>query len=300
MREHVIDSSTTRDRALARIAVQPPYYDLEDLTDLGGGLVTARVPLHPPVGPETGPIEAAQVARHLAILGSCGAALARADDDRHHYLATRAHYMRLAAAPDSVAGHDHLEAQAVATWPDRRTARATVKLATPGGFGLNVLDVEYSVLTERMFRRLHPPTEPTDTAVAAERPFAPVEPEAIDGGLRLDTGPIAAADCAGHFPGHPAAPVAVVMGRLCRLAGQAAIERTGGRGRYRIEEGTVTASRLAPAGAGLVLEARYVGQVAGGHLLHGLALADGAESGRVEVTVSVLADGDGPRDPSRP
>ncbi|MEL7208279.1 MAG: hypothetical protein AAGK32_08635 [Actinomycetota bacterium] len=92
MTETTVDASpeTATDRALRRIAVQPPYFALTDLAEVGRGLVTARVPLQTPSRPERGVVEAAQVARHLAILGSCAAALARDDDQRHHYLATRA------------------------------------------------------------------------------------------------------------------------------------------------------------------------------------------------------------------
>ncbi|MEL7156691.1 MAG: hypothetical protein AAFN30_08840, partial [Actinomycetota bacterium] len=237
-----------------------------------------------------GVVEAAQVARHLAILGSCAAALARDDDQRHHYLATRAHYMRLAGAPDRLID-DHLEAQAVATWVDKRSVRANVKLATPEGTGLHVLDVAYSVLTPRMFARLQPGLEgPGPAAVDGvgdgDGAGQPPVPTAIEGGLRLDLGPIPASWCAGHFPDHPAAPVAIVMGELCRLAGRCAIEQAPGAEGYQIEQGFVEASALAVAGQRLVLEATHDHVGPGGHVLHGRALADGEPVGAVDVTVS--------------
>lgn len=295
----------TAAKALERISVRPPYFDLGAMEELGDGIVRAEVRAARPEAPELGAIEAAQVARHLAILGSCAAALARDDDKRHHYLATRAHYTRLSNAPSSV--DEPLRAEAIASWSDRRNARALVKLSTENGQGLNLLDVEYTVLTPKMFLRFNPPVEAddaeagdlesgdleTDDRTGTQRGQGidvarlPFEVEAIENGVRVDCGPVPASLCAGHFPGYPAAPVAIVMGQLCKAAGQAMNRHLGTPdARYRIEEGHVTASKLGRAGQRLVLEARYNKPVRGGHQLEGLALADGDVVGEVVVTMS--------------
>ncbi len=300
------------ERALERISVRPPYFDLRELQELGHGIVSAVLPLAEASDPEVGAVEAAQVARHLAILGSCAAALGRDDDKQHHYLATKAHYTRLSNAPASVNGP--LRAEAIASWADRRTARALIKLtaasggsadaeATIGGAdggrqGLHLLDVEYTVLTPKMFSRFNPPIDEVALASAGQTDRS-VEDELIEiaDGVRIDCGPVTAESCAGHFPGYPAAPVAIVMGRLCRAAGLAMNRHLGTpEGRYRIEEGHVVANRLARAGQHLVLEARYVKPVRGGHQLTGLALADGETVGEVVVTMS--AHGPAPTDPN--
>jgi hypothetical protein len=78
------------------------------------------------------------------------------------------------------------------------------------------------------------------------------------------------------------------MGRLCRAAGLALGARLDADVEYQIEEGHVTASRLARAGQRLVLEANYRRPVPGGHLLHGTARADGEVVGEVEVTLSAV------------
>ncbi len=294
--------SSTEDRVLRRISVAPPYFGLTELTEIGDGIVNATVPPHPTLAPEAGPIEAAQVARHLAILGSCAVALSRDDDDRHHYLATKAHYTRMANAPASVDGP--LRAQAIGSWVDRRTARAFVTLTTDDGRALNLLDVEYTVLAPRMFRRFNPPVDLDElkTAVAAADPTESVE--RTGAGVRVDAGLIPIEMCAGHFPDYPAAPVAIVMGKLCRAAGMAAIDHLAPNDpthtgeavaalvdpeshRYRIEEGHVTATGLARAGQHLVLEAEHVKPVRGGHQMQGRALADGEVVGEVDVVLSV-------------
>ncbi|MEM7272133.1 MAG: hypothetical protein AAF547_03545 [Actinomycetota bacterium] len=274
---------TTTDRALARISVTAPYFDLTDLVELGQGIVAATVPPAPTVAPETGPMEAAQVARHLAILGSCAAALSRDDDARHHYLATRAHYSRVSNARPAV--DEPLRAEAIASWVDRRTARALVKLTTAAGEALNVLDVEYTVLAPRMFARLNPPCE---TAAAAPD-AGPLRFDVVGGddGVTVDCGPIPVDLCAGHFPDHPAAPVAIVMGELCRAAGHGLARHLQIPDlRYRIEEGHVQATGLAQAGQHLVLRTRYAEPVRGGHRVTGEALADGAVIGELSVTMS--------------
>lgn len=276
--------ASATDRALARIAVQRPYFGLADLEDLGGGFVSATVPVTAPVAPELGVIEAAQVARHLAILGSCAAALGREDDERHHYLATEAHYMRLAGGPTTLDAGP-LRAEAVSSWIDRRTARASAKLTTAEGRGLHVLDVRYSVLAPKMFARLHPPVE-RPAAVPQDTGFLSGTAGPIAGGLAVDCGPIPEAACAGHFADYPAAPVAIVMGQLCRVAGLSLAAHLDRPLHYRIEEGRVLASKLAAAGQRLTLEARYRDAVDIGHRLDGVARADGDEIGRVEVTMS--------------
>ncbi|MGI9611385.1 MAG: hypothetical protein ACR2QO_00635 [Acidimicrobiales bacterium] len=285
-------SADTRERALARIAVRPPYFGLGAMEHRGDGVVAALVPASPPVAPERGAVEAAQVARHLAILGSCAAALSRDDDQPHHYLATKAHFARLSGGPDAVQG-GILEAEAVASWIDRRNARALVKLITTDGHGLHLLDVHYSVLTPKMFTRLHPPVELTaDDAVAGAGTDVGEIVTLDREGIEVDGGIIPAGACAGHFPGYPAAPVAIVMGRLCRAAGLALSARLDAEIAYQIEEGHVVASRLARAGQRLALAASYERPISGGHLLRGTATADGEVVGEVSVTMSVTEASD--------
>ena len=258
----------------------------------GSGVATAMVPVTPPPLPERGPIEAAQVARHLAILGSCAAALSRDDDQPHHYLATRAHYSRLAGGPETLVG-GMLRAEAVASWPDKRTARALVKLMTTDGDGLHLLDVHYSVLTPRMFERLHPHTDAESES--AIDPLVDSGPEmdselvvAGSDGVTVDGGIIPESVCAGHFARYPAAPVAIVMGRLCRAAGLGLAAKLDRELEYQIEEGHVVANKLARAGQRLVLEARYGRPVGAGHLMYGTARADGEVIGEVAVTLSTV------------
>lgn len=276
---------STRDRALARIAVKPPYFGLGAMEQLGPGIVSALVPPSAPEWPEAGPMAGAQVARHLAIVGSCAAALARDDADPHHYLATQAHYARIASSPGSVNG-GLLEAVAVASWIDKRNARALIKLMTPDGQGLHLLDVHYSVLAPRTFNRLNP-------ALGEEATAAGPDPEPVvayvTNGVTIDCGAVPVSLCEGHFPGNPAAPVAILMGRLCNAAGQAMASVLDADVGYRIEEGHVTATRLARAGQHLILDAEYGKPVPAGHVIGGTARADGEVVGEMTVTLAPIA-----------
>lgn len=298
---------TTAALALSRISVARPYFALDDLEVLGGGAASATISRTEPTWPEAGPIEAAQVARHLAILGSCAAAFARDDDSRNHYLATKAHYTRLAGGPTTWSD-EPMRAEAFATWLDKRTARAYIKLSTLDGQGSHLLDVHYSVLAPKMFKRLHPPAETIidlepsmhiDGAIDCGLNMSSDAIEDHGDGVRVDCGPILASACAGHFPDYPAAPVAILMGRLCRAAGVAlgrklapdreAAAEIG----YVIEAGEVSASKLARAGQRLVLEASYSHEVEAGHVMRGSAFADDELVGEVTVTMSTAESATG-------
>ncbi|MFT7649120.1 MAG: hypothetical protein ACI8Y4_003877 [Candidatus Poriferisodalaceae bacterium] len=86
------EERSAADQVFDRISVRPPYFALDQFEELAPGLVRATVPGAAPVFPEAGAVAAAQVALHLAILGSCAAALSRDDNKRHHYLAVEAPY----------------------------------------------------------------------------------------------------------------------------------------------------------------------------------------------------------------
>ena len=291
------------DKALSRISVRRPYFGFDALEQLGSGIVAGNVPAADPVAPEYGPMDAGQVSRHLAILGSCAAALSRDDDDRHHYLAVGAHFSRMASAPIAPPS-DELRAEAFASWVDRRTARAVVKLATApsdgrAGQGLYMLDVTYAVLTPKVFDRFHPAVAADVGTDGSPNTLTSGTVEEIDGGVRMDCGPIPVSACAGHFPNYPAAPVAIVMSQLARTAGLALASHLstlteGGPGKradrgclrsYCVEEAHVTASKLGHAGQRLVLEAHYDRPVHGGHLVNGVATADGDVIGELAVTL---------------
>ncbi len=283
---------------LQRISVRSPYYALQDLAPDGDHSVTARVAVARPVAPESGLSSAAQVSRHLAILGSCAVAMQCENDNRMHYLATQAHFLRTASIDvepvgESVESDDSvtLEAHATGTWIDRRNARALVRLLDPAGQTMHMLEVSYTVMAPRMFDRLHPPTEAlmeqtNDSANGQSDDAIPFEVTYLEDGVEVDCGVIPESMCAGHFPGYPAAPVALVMGQLARAAGLALIENLGhGEIGYQVNEAKVVATKLGRAGQRLSLRVGHARPVGAGHLLICEAKADDASIGEMELTL---------------
>ena len=104
----------------------------------GDGEMTARVRPNMRGGSELGPVTAAETGRHLAILGSTGAALANPKGGRHFYLAFDGEIRRSRARVE--ADHDGdliVRARAVTSWTSRRRSRSptsvprTVGRSTP-------------------------------------------------------------------------------------------------------------------------------------------------------------------------
>ncbi len=312
--EQVKARQEAQDRLLPRISVRAPYFALRNIQELDGGVVSATVPPAPPSNPETGVAEAAQVARHLAILGSLAVAAKRDNDDRLHYLATKAHFLRTASEPygefdaaDAAARAGGLRAEAVGQWIDKRNARAFVKLMSDDGQALNVLDVEYTVMAPRMFERLQPPIH-ASVLTAAEGVETPAKMPGLESlpfvvlpiphddrsRVTVDCGEIPVGMCAGHFPDYPAAPVALVMGQLAKAAGMSLNRQIGGgfdgaQVTYQVDEAKVKAARLGRAGQRLTLRTQYLRRAGSGHVISGVAEADGEVIGELEITLSVTS-----------
>jgi len=279
------ERSTLALEALNRISVSEPYYALTDIAwGVDGETLIATVPPIPPAHPEVGATETAQVSRHLAILGSCAAALTNPSEQRHHYLATSATFERL-GEPTTTALDEPTTATATAVWVDKRAAIADMTLVGPGNELLNRLRVTYAVMKPKVFSRFNPPL---DLAEGSERTTTPVTVTIGPGQIVADYGPVPLDMCAGHFDGQPFAPIALVMGRLVRTAAVALESALGEAVLFRSESGEVQASALAQPGQRLVLEATYEGERDGLHLLTGRALADDVEVGAAQMCLAAI------------
>lgn len=209
---------------LDRIEVTSPYFALRELALLPDSTVTATVDREYDMGLESGVISIAEAGRHLAILGSLAASALQPTAERHFYLATRARVLSFPRR-QGPASSRNLRAAAKATL-ERRAARAEARLALADGTPLFVMTVSYRVMSERIFRRIAP-SIPTHAAlasgIAAARGDGPVLKLADvqrcgENATRAQL-LVEAADCAGHFPGCPALPVAKLMHALALLSG---------------------------------------------------------------------------------
>jgi 3-hydroxymyristoyl/3-hydroxydecanoyl-(acyl carrier protein) dehydratase len=253
----------------ARICVRDPYFALREVSEVVEGEVLARVPVEQEPEAEASPITAAEVGRHLAILGSCAASRVNRKEGQHYYLARRARLERLHEGP-LPRFSEPLWGSARAEFTDKRSATARTLLASPTGQPLFSLEVEYNVLSAAAFSRLfqgarqemrrEPRAErgprngtPGDFAALRQNPYRtalPLRDFVRDGEcLKATLGPVRAEQCKGHFALHPVLPVAVVMSGLSGLAGALLRQLLGNESaRYLVTWGEVRADNLAYAG----------------------------------------------------
>lgn len=283
-----------RDAIFAGISVRPPYYALKDVCRFPGGGLTARISRGQALGHEARPIGSAEVGRHLAILGSCASADVNPSPGRHYFLARRARFRRL--APLDTGPGDGFIGVAHADLQGRSWSVARCALRSEEGVGLFELEVEYQVLSLRLFERLFrgacnadtpagsedaPDDDPHREAPALERIRG--EPGRSRAVLRVD-----APMCRGHFPSFPAMPVAKLAQSLMTLTSELFLEMTGASGRsVVVGDSRLEADRLAFAGSDLLLEARHVRSDEDGKVFVSRALLGDAIAGRIETKLSV-------------
>ena len=253
-----LHAPTSEDRAVRldlepRICVRPPYYALHDLVLEGLDLHATAIAESPSFG-EVGPMPAAELGRHAAIVGLSAAAMRQEDDKRRYYLARKA---ICRYTPNDAPYGTPVRFVGRTLDLDKRTSRAAVS-ATAGDATLASFEVDYTILTESAFERLfRVNAKPTPNAAS---PYGTLLTNAFSGtsdSVEQIVAGVPVTACAGHFDGYPALPVAVLMGQLSYLAG-----RLHG-GRYRVVRGEVEASDLAWAGERTVFRAARDG--AGGH-----------------------------------
>lgn len=215
---------------LKQIAVCQPYFAFNRLQQTPEGGLCAPVKLEQPMGVERGVMAAAEIGRHLAILGSCAAARENPVSGQHYYLAWKAdlrqapHVGALAHEDAQLLAHD-LVGRAVAKFSDKRNARAETELIhEPSGDKLYDLSVDYKVLTPKLFERMYADRRTATPAVQ----FNPYATEmlglgdvfVLDDLLSANLQSLDPTTCAGHFPNYPALPVAILAHILISAAGK--------------------------------------------------------------------------------
>ncbi len=238
----------------SRIGVRPPYFALSDLSNEGLEL-HATASAESPANGEVGPMPAAELGRHAAIVGLSAGAMSQSDDRRRYYLARRAECRYV---PNSAPHGAPVRFVGRPVDLDKRSLKSHVT-ATVGGARLAEFTIDYTVLTESAFERLFRVNAKPTPAVPS--PYGSLLQAGWTGTSShveqvVERVPVSA--CAGHFEGHPALPVAVLMGQLSYLAG-----RLHDAGSFRVVRGEVEASDLAWAGERVVFGAARQGF--GGH-----------------------------------
>jgi hypothetical protein len=282
-----------REELFERIEVVPPYFALGEVSQGDDGVLTAGVPVTQALGKEPGPITATESGRHLAILGSCAAALANPADGRHFYLAYDAEVRRSRSRVDD-ADASGLVASARSHFVDPTTAVALTDLRTGDGRTIYTIVVFYLVVAEADFRGLFAEHAQPDADLDG-RPDPYVDVIGLENVSIWDTrmhgtlGTIDPYRCAGHFPGLPAMPVAFLLSNVGDAAGNL-LAHVLGRDEitYVIREASIRAENLAFAGERVDVHVEYQRFAGGVHWLHCAAIAEGEKPvGKVHLKLRV-------------
>ena len=230
----------------ARIAVQPPYFAFTRLDAMPDSTVYGEFTPEQPLEYEKGPITAAEIGRHLAILGSCAAAVL-SDDLNVYYLATNASYRRLRST-EPTSCRRPLKARARIAQQSRRTlvAEATVSDETP----FAELTTHYQIMPGLVFDRVFAEHRvPSVQPPLYQSPYATLLPLTFDTPIGLSllahSAPLHPSACSGHFPDFPAWPVALIMHSLERTAGRLLHHLAAREIAYTVTQADLSADRVA-------------------------------------------------------
>ncbi|MDF9757497.1 3-hydroxymyristoyl/3-hydroxydecanoyl-(acyl carrier protein) dehydratase [Pseudomonas sp. TE6288] len=236
---------------MERIAVQRPYFAFERLYhtvyddwDICGDFIPEQ-----PLGQELGPIAIAEAGRHLAILGSCAAALTQPAGERIYYLAIHAIWS-MGACPIIAPETTMLTARAKIVDRTKKRVKAKTELLFDGEV-VGALQVEYQILSEKLFGALFGAFWQEEHKEVVESPYS----TALD--LRLSSikrhavkaqcAGEAEGHCAGHFPHYPMWPVAVVIYGLTQVLSFLLEKRLKRPFRFKALEAEVHALQLVSA-----------------------------------------------------
>lgn len=268
------------DEIAERIDVRRPYYALEEVTRATDGTVEASVAPIQALGVETGPITAADAARHMAIAGSVAAGLDNPAAGRHMYLAYDAEFRRSRQRPPEDA--TDLRITARHTWIDPGVVHALAILRTAEGAAVNTLSVYYLVMAHDDFFGFFADNQRPALAAPGDpyREVIGLERAEVDGGrLRASLGEIDERFCVGHFDGLPAMPVAYLMSNVLDANAQLLQQLLDlDAVQYTVREGSVRAEALAFAGERVDIEVEYQQFAGGAHWLHSRATVGGEKS----------------------
>ncbi|TVR96107.1 MAG: hypothetical protein EA416_01420 [Trueperaceae bacterium] len=273
-------------RLVQRVCVRPPYLALTDVR-VEGARMRAEARAESPAFSELGPMPAAEIGRHAAIAGLLHAAAGQRDDDRRYYLAREASCAYVAA---EAAYGTPVTFESEVVELSKRVCRAHVD-ATVGAAPLARVELTYAILTEAAFARLFrtrakstpPAPNPYGSLLATDFESGPDWAEQVVPSLPV-------ASCVGHFDGHPALPVAQLMGQLSYLAGRLV---DGGARPYRVVRGEIEADDLAWAGERATFRVRRVEaapHAGADHCFDCVALADEREVGRMRLWIASVRE----------
>ena len=274
-----------------RIAVQPPYFSFRRLyitSDSSHSEIYGEFEPEQPLGAEIGLLCAAEIGRHLAILGSCAAALTH--DNRIYYLATQAKYKLLHPTTGDQSSR-MLCARARVLERGRNTLRAEGEILT-NNIPFAHLDVRYQVLSQELFERLFQCSDYSEKLSVTTSPYTQplsLEYDVVNNGvLTAHSNGLLPIQCAGHFPKYPAWPVALMaygIGQVSSHLIDAILQKPV---KYIVKEVDIAAFRLISAITPLTFTARLRVIEDNGYEVECSVSANGKEVSRLNTNLSIV------------
>lgn len=237
-----------------RIAVHRPYFAFSDLYAIGDSCILGAFAPEQSVGYELGPISSAELGRHLAILGSCAAAV-DAPDDMTYYLASKG---RLELIPSAHTSGTAQKGTAIATVTSRSRRTMTAEVVGNCGLVTAHLRCEYQVLSASVFSRIFTGHYTGSLTPPLQSPYrTPLTFDATQIGTNrmvVRTGQVSPESFAGHFDDYPSWPVAIIADTFGQVRTALLHNMLDRQTSYRVSFLNVDALQLAPARAQLIYD----------------------------------------------
>ncbi|WP_152974296.1 MULTISPECIES: hypothetical protein [Pseudomonas] len=225
-----------------RIRLQVPYFAFQALWQEGESLI-GTFTCEQPLVHEVGPITAGELGRHMAILGGC-AAVALHNGADGYYLATRAHFIRKSTEQAMAQEGFHASAQVVNL--DKRSLEVSARAW--GREPIAELICEYAILSPALFQRNFRSYANDSRCVTSRSPYQwPVPIYSLmyqHEQLEALAGPLSAQQCAGHFPGFPCWPVAIISQTAFQVTGELLRKKYGMGTRFCVRDTQLSAEKL--------------------------------------------------------
>jgi len=163
-----------------------------------------------PLGFENGPIAAAEVGRHLAILGSCAAA-AWETEPKRYYLATKAQFTRFR---DVATRKENKKFQGRSEIIFKSKTALKIQALISATTPFASLVCEYRILSEPAFFHLFKNLYTPSFTVASSSPYKEIPATTFEfselNSITATVLGLSAQQCAGHFENYPVWPVAIM------------------------------------------------------------------------------------------
>jgi 3-hydroxymyristoyl/3-hydroxydecanoyl-(acyl carrier protein) dehydratase len=288
--------TTTETDLYQRICVRRPYFAFADLATDEPGTASATIPAEVPTA-GTEPINLHEFIRHGAILGLCSVASLAPPDERRYYLAQVGTVAWL-TPPHQRTISGPLSGYAHGTMISTRRGAADVT-AWGDGKPILKLTVEFSVFSEKAFGRMFSHTHRPDLDYTTPDTSPYINGlELEDRTIRDDKTASATVtatpeQCAGHFNGFPAMPVAVIIRAAVELGAYLVNTRETGHLWEPADGDLHGVTQLVPAGRPVTMLAELIHATPTSRLVRVGFTVDGSGIGHITFQYAPTEEGNG-------